>query len=197
MASSRLPTNRAECARIIDACLRDEPGAWEDLQRRYSPFVYSICLRVTQNRTWADDAFQATFVELWRNLSHLRMDYTLTGWIGKLAVSQATRALRLPAGRKPEPKPTPKELRLGDPQELFARLEHLQILREAMNAIPPACKKLLSSVFLAEESPGYKALSSQLRIAVGTIGAKRARCLAFLRRELEGLKPGFIEEFSG
>ena len=62
--------------------------------RRYAPYVAKIGLRILGRRDEIDDFVQDVFVQVHRHLGTLREPQALKGWLGKLAVHEATRRLR-------------------------------------------------------------------------------------------------------
>ena len=92
---SRVETLRAEDA----AALREDIDAQPALDtasafRRYAPYVAKIGIRVLGRRDEIDDFVQDVFVAVHRHLGSLREPAALKGWLGKLAVHEATRRLR-------------------------------------------------------------------------------------------------------
>jgi RNA polymerase sigma factor (sigma-70 family) len=70
--------------------------------------------------------------------------------------------------------------------ELHELLEQQQILRDAVNALPERCRKLITMLFYKEEAVSYADTARQLKMPLNSMGATRARCLAKLRELLEG-----------
>jgi RNA polymerase sigma-70 factor, ECF subfamily len=62
--------------------------------RRYAPYVAKIGMRILGRRDEIDDFVQDVFVSVHRHLDSLREPAALKGWLGKLAVHEATRRLR-------------------------------------------------------------------------------------------------------
>lgn len=62
--------------------------------RRYAPYVAKIGMRILGRRDEIDDFVQDVFVQVHRHLGTLREPQALKGWIGKLAVHEATRRLK-------------------------------------------------------------------------------------------------------
>jgi RNA polymerase sigma-70 factor (ECF subfamily) len=62
--------------------------------RRYAPYVAKIGMRILGRRDEIDDFVQDVFVQVHRHLGSLREPEALKGWLGKLAVHEATRRLK-------------------------------------------------------------------------------------------------------
>jgi RNA polymerase sigma factor (sigma-70 family) len=82
--------------------------------RRHGPMVLGVCRRLLGPTLDADDAFQATFVALTRQAASVRE--CLGGWLHRVAVRAARRALR-----RPPVAPLPSEV--VDPTDPFANTE--------------------------------------------------------------------------
>jgi RNA polymerase sigma factor (sigma-70 family) len=78
-----------------------------------------------------------------------------------------------------------------DPDPLpDATLETLQLhqrARQALARLGEPCRGLLQLLYMHDEPPSYQDIAQQLRMAVGSIGPTRARCLGRLRTLMEAL----------
>jgi RNA polymerase sigma factor (sigma-70 family) len=79
---------------------RDE-AAFEALVRRHSSLVWGVCRRVLGDAHDAEDAFQATFLILFRKAGSLGQPATVAGWLYTVACHVSLRA-RAVAGRRRE-----------------------------------------------------------------------------------------------
>src|SRR5439155_25340141 len=69
----------------------------------------------------------------------------------------------------------------------IAELAEAFAVREAMDAAREHCRQLLDRFFCRDES--YATIGSALDLPAGTIASRISRCLAGLRKFLEGKKP--------
>ena len=70
---------------------RDE-AAFEALIRRHGPMIMSVCSRIVHNHADAEDAFQATFLVLAKNLRALRKQASFASWLHGVARRVALKA---------------------------------------------------------------------------------------------------------
>jgi RNA polymerase sigma-70 factor (ECF subfamily) len=83
-ATHVLPPSAAELA----------PERWDDLYRRYAPYVASIAMRLSGRDGELDDLVQDVFVEVLRGVGKLREPAAFKGWLAQITVRTATRRLR-------------------------------------------------------------------------------------------------------
>lgn len=62
--------------------------AFEELYQRHHRRVYSICLRMLQNASEAEDLTQDVFIQLYRKIGSFRGDSAFTTWLHRMTVNQ-------------------------------------------------------------------------------------------------------------
>ena len=78
----------------LQAPLEVDPRNFDDVFRRYSPYVARVALRLLGNDSEVDDLVQDVFLEAHRGLGSLREAGALGGWLARICVRRATRRLR-------------------------------------------------------------------------------------------------------
>src|SRR5580693_9818469 len=162
-----------------------DQGAWNELVERYSPLVWSICVRYQLSRPDIDDVGQSVWLLLVEQIGRLREPAALPGWLATTTNRECQRVLRADRLVMPEdPAWLPDdaaEVATVEAEVLAAELN--AALRAAVLDLPPRCQRLLS--MLASDPPhSYAEISAALGIPVGSIGPQRARCLERLRRAM-------------
>ena len=61
--------------------------SFEELYQRHHRRVYSICLRMLQNASEAEDLTQDVFIQLYRKIGSFRGDSKFTTWIYRIAIN--------------------------------------------------------------------------------------------------------------
>ena len=79
---------------LLTAFLAGDTAAFEALVRRHGPMVLRTCRTATRCEADADDAFQATFVLLYRKAATVRDQRSLAGWLFRVARRAAANARR-------------------------------------------------------------------------------------------------------
>jgi RNA polymerase sigma-70 factor (ECF subfamily) len=99
--SAALPlviTPVAEAVDVLDAgapdlelCRKAGAGslaAFEMIYQRYHRRTYSLCLRMTNSQTEAEDLTQEVFIQLFRKIGSFRGDSAFSTWLHRLTVNQ-------------------------------------------------------------------------------------------------------------
>jgi RNA polymerase sigma factor (sigma-70 family) len=173
-------------ADLVASCRRGDQEAWNELVSRFSRYVYAIVTRVygLQHHD-AEDIFQEVFARTYQRLDELRDDAAVRPWIATLTRRLCIDLLRS-AGRE---QPTEEPLDPGAEDSGFAELDEALAVHAALRTLPEHCEEILDRFFARDES--YKAIGEALDLPAGTIASRISRCLAKLRRQLEGRKPRF------
>ncbi|HUF03653.1 MAG TPA: RNA polymerase sigma factor [Aridibacter sp.] len=143
--------------------------AFEMLYQKYHRRAYSLCLRMTNNVTEAEDLTQEAFIQLFRKAGSFRGDSAFTTWFHRLVVNQVLMHFR---------KRSVKNEKTTEDGEMPERLipqsktkANLPILNridinKAIAALPPGYK----SVFILHDVEGFEhsEVARILGISVGT-----------------------------
>ena len=173
---------------VTDLVIRAKNGdnqAWDALVERYAPLVWSICRRYRLGSADAEDVNQSVWLTLVDQLAALREPAALPGWLATTTQRECGRVLR--AARRPQTAWYVLDAEdIADEQAATAEEELLQAerhaaLREAFTYLPPTCQQLIGMLIQDPPVP-YAQISTDLGIAVGSIGPTRRRCLNKLRR---------------
>jgi len=92
--------HRADRQLVEDFLAERNEAVFEVLVHRHGPMVYRVCWRVLQQAEDAEDAFQATFLVLARNLAAVRDRNSLASWLHGVARRVALKAQTLGATRR-------------------------------------------------------------------------------------------------
>ncbi len=188
------PDNSSD-ERLIARCLQGDQEAWSALIDKYKNLIYSIPVKLGMHQD-AADIFQSVCVDLLSELPRLREHRALPKWLMQTCYHTCLRYQRA-AGRLVEleaegadgeavlPASSADDL----PEHMLVQLEQEQILRDAICELPEKCERMVRLLFFEIPPRPYEEVADELGMATGSIGAIRARCLAYLRKYLE--KRGF------
>ncbi|TMR94512.1 RNA polymerase sigma factor [Nonomuraea basaltis] len=168
---------------LVVKARKGEQDAWDEIVERYSPLLWSICLRYRLDRSDALDVAQTVWLRLVEHLAGLREPAALPGWIAMTAQRECLRVYR--SARRRQDVEQVLDVELKDESavvhEEVERAERRLALRRALAELPEHCRTLLG-LFLRETPLSYAQISEKLGMPIGGIGPQRARCLARLRR---------------
>ena len=179
--------------RLVRECRNGNEEAWAALLDKYKNLIFSIPIKRGLPRDEAADVFQRVCVLLLAELPHLREPKALPMWLIRVTSRECARWRRHehPASSRETVDADTAALADEKPlaDELLGRLKDEQILREAVQTLPPRCRELIGMLFFETPARPYQEIAGRLGLATGSIGFIRGRCLTRLRRELE--KKGF------
>jgi len=175
--------------RLVKECLRGNEEAWSLLIDKYKALIYSIPVKYGLPPHEAADVFQATCAELLVRLADLREPRALPKWLMQVAHHECYRSNRLQQrmvsrdgeANLPEPETPPIA------ESVMQQTQEEQMLREAMNALSPQCRRLVELLFFETPARPYADVAKELGLAVGSIGFTRQKCIDRLRRQLDAL----------
>jgi RNA polymerase sigma factor (sigma-70 family) len=179
--------------RLVRACLEGDEAAWAALLEKYRRLIYSIPVKYGLSRDEATDVFQEVCLELLSELPRLRNPRALPKWLMQVTSHKCLRLKRRHerAGRIDISDDRLTQVADSEPasDQLLLEVEREQALRDAVAALPPRCRDLIRMLFLEASPRPYLEIAGVLKLASGSIGFIRGRCLQRLRTLLQ--KNGF------
>lgn len=144
-------------------------SAFELLYERYHRRTYSLCLRMTNSQTEAEDLTQEVFIQLFRKIGSFRGDSAFSTWLHRLTVNQVLMYFRRrsvknektsESGEMPEQTVSGTE----NPRKMPV-LDRIAI-KNAIVQLPPGYR----NVFVLHDVEGYEheEVARKLGISVGT-----------------------------
>ncbi len=188
-AARKSPLARTD-ERLVKECLSGNEEAWSLLIDKYKALIYSIPVKYRLPPHEAADVFQATCVELLHRLPDLREPKALPKWLMQVAHHQCYRwkqqQQRLVSSDDDESGlPVPETPAIAE--SLVQQTQQEQLLREAMAALSPQCRRLVELLFFETPARPYAEVAAELGLAVGSIGFTRQKCMERLRKHLSEL----------
>lgn len=186
---SKKPAAALNDKRLIKECISGNAEAWSQLIEKYKVLIYSIPVKYGLSHQEAADVFQSTCMELLLRLPELREPRALPKWLMQVAHHECYRVkrfnLRTLSRDGDADLPEPQIPAIAD--SLVQQTQEEQILREAMAALTPQCRRLVELLFYETPTRPYTEVAAELGLAVGSIGFTRQKCLERLRARLEKL----------
>src|SRR5436305_6230368 len=100
VAVTETETPRTSDYELTQKAADGDMKAFEQLYQRHNRRVYSLCLRMTQNVTEAEDLAQEVFIQLFRKIGSFRGESAFTTWLHRLTVNQVLMHFRKRAVRR-------------------------------------------------------------------------------------------------
>lgn len=144
-------------------------AAFEMLYQRYNRRTYSLCLRMTNCQTEAEDLTQEVFIQLFRKIGSFRGDSAFSTWLHRLTVNQVLMHFRRRSVKNEKTSndgEIPEQIVPGtENQARMPVLDRIALTR-AVEELPPGYK----SVFILHDVEGYEheEVARILGISVGT-----------------------------
>jgi RNA polymerase sigma-70 factor (ECF subfamily) len=171
---------------LVEAVLARRAGAFERLVREHQGLVAHIVFRVVRHADTVDELSQETFLRVHRRLHQFRHDSSLKAWIGRVAYTIALRHLEkqsasvqtIDDGERFE-----RESADEDIESALSEREAAAMVREAVNALPPLQRTIVSLYHLEELS--IPEIAEITALPAGTIKSHLFRTRRQLRETLE------------
>ncbi len=201
MLTMALPPGRADVKDIADASLRDllapiaegDQDALADFYDATVSRVYSIALRIVRHPEMAEEVVSDVYMQVWRDPT--RYDIARGRVLAWLLIITRSRALDLlrrqdEAFSHPEPHDLIAEPEDSgkNPQDLLSAIQSNAALGEALGALSPLQRQLISLAFFKGLS--HSEIVDHAGIPLGSVKTHIRRALIILRNVLDG-------EFSG
>jgi RNA polymerase sigma-70 factor (ECF subfamily) len=144
-------------------------SAFELLYERYHRRTYSLCLRMTNSQTEAEDLTQEVFIQLFRKIGSFRGDSAFSTWLHRLTVNQVLMYFRrrsVKNEKTSESGEMPEQTVSGTENPRKMPVLDRIALKNAVAQLPPGYR----SVFLLHDVEGYEheEVARLLGISVGT-----------------------------
>jgi RNA polymerase sigma-70 factor (ECF subfamily) len=144
-------------------------SCFELLYERHNRRVYSLCLRMTQNASEAEDLAQEVFIQLFRKIGSFRGESAFTTWLHRLTVNQVLMHFRKRGVRMEqttEDGETPVQVVVGTENPLQMPVVDRIALDKAISQLPPGYR----TVFILHDVEGHEheEIARMLGCSVGT-----------------------------
>ena len=140
---------------LAQVASKGDMAAFEEIYRRHHRRVYSICLRMLQNASEAEDLTQDVFIQLYRKIGSFRGDSAFTTWLHRMTVNQVLMHFRkrtVKFEKTTEEGETPEQIVSGTANPEKMRIVDKIALDNAIEQLPAGYK----NVFLLHDVEGFE-----------------------------------------
>ena len=150
-----LEVQTASDLELTQASAEGDMTAFEELYLRHNRRVYSLCLRMTQNQSEAEDLAQDVFVQLFRKVGSFRGESAFTTWLHRMTVNQVLmhfRKKKVRDERSSEDEETPDRAEPGTENPNAMPVVDRIALDNAIKQLPPGYR----TTFVLHDIEGYE-----------------------------------------
>ena len=177
---------------LVEQAKRGDQGAFEQLVLDNQNKVYTLALRLVNDRTAAEDLAQEAFVRAWQGLVSFQGGSSFSTWVYRLATNLCIDYLRRQRRReRVEPVVSLDDADSGwaepadrdsDPQLVLERSERGRALARGLAKLPDWQRQVL--VLRELSGLSYQEIGDALDIDLGTVKSRIARARLSLRKIL-------------
>ena len=184
------PTRARDLANVRDRALVEravggDGDAFNQLVALYQDYLFSLVVRVVNDRDSAADAVQEAFFSCYRNIHRFRGD-SFRSWLTRIALNAATDILRYRKRRPADPYPEweddgwqPPAGEDASPERETVRRSTASILKKAMAEITPDQR---AAILLYDvEGFDYQEIADMTHVSLGTVKSRIHRGRLALR----------------
>jgi RNA polymerase sigma-70 factor, ECF subfamily len=183
---SRSPVSETEWVGLVQSIASGNQQALHVLYERMYRLVFTLVVRITDNRETAEELTVDVFHDVWRRAAtYDAAGGSVVGWILNQARSRAIDRLRFdrrkkrvdPHGGEPQPVAA-----VGGPGETFDLKEQGHLLRHALAVLTADERQAIETAFFSELT--YSEVAERLNQPLGTIKTRVRSGLSKLRHAL-------------
>ena len=189
-AQEKINVKTAKDFELTQAAADGNMAAFEEIYNRHHRRVYSICLRMLQNATEAEDLTQDVFIQLHRKIGSFRGDSAFTTWLHRMTVNQVLMHFRkrnVKFEKTTEEGETPVQIVSGTANPLKMPVVDKIAIEHAIEQLPPGYR----NVFVLHDVEGYEheEVAQILGCSVGTSKSQLHKARIKLRKLLQKKAP--------
>ncbi len=186
----RLDVKAAKDFDLTQAAANGNMTAFEEVYNRHHRRVYSICLRMLQNATEAEDLTQDVFIQLHRKIGSFRGDSAFTTWLHRMTVNQVLMHFRkrnVKFEKTTEEGETPIQIVGGTENPMKMPVVDKIAIEHAIEQLPNGYR----NVFVLHDVEGYEheEVARILGCSVGTSKSQLHKARLKLRKLLQKKAP--------
>jgi RNA polymerase sigma-70 factor, ECF subfamily len=171
---------------LAQASAEGDMQAFEEIYQRHNRRVYSLCLRMTQNVSEAEDLAQEVFIQLFRKIGSFRGESAFTTWLHRMTVNQVLMHFRkrsVKLEQTTEEGETPVQIVRGTENPNKMPVVDRIALDKAIAQLPPGYR----TVFVLHDVEGHEheEVARILGCSVGTSKSQLHKARMKLRKLLK------------
>jgi RNA polymerase sigma-70 factor (ECF subfamily) len=168
---------------LIIQCKKQDARAQEELYKRYSGILFSICLRYSPNYSEAQDSLQDSFLTIFKKVDQYKGKGSFEGWIKRITVNTV-----LQKYRRKSVFSIAREDQIVDEIEVEVEDDGvpLDFLLKIIQELPDRYR-LVFTMYVMDDY-AHKEIAEMLGISDGTSKSNLARARIILKTKIEDYK---------
>ena len=168
-----------QTAIVRKACKGDgEAKTW--LYQQYSKAMFNICIRMTSNRSDAEDILQDAFIIAFRNLHQLKDALQFGGWLKRIVVNECIRFSKKTIYWNDWEEE--KTQQIADEATEWWKTVDFNIIHQEIKGLPDGCRQVFNLYVLEDYS--HKAIAESLGISESTSKSQYHRARQLLKERI-------------
>jgi RNA polymerase sigma-70 factor, ECF subfamily len=171
---------------LVESIAAGDEGALHALYERTHRIVFTLIVRITNNRETAEELTLDVFHDVWRRASAYDVaGGSVVGWIMNQARSRAIDRLRFDQRKKRVNQHADSQFPMvaeSGPQEALDLREQAHLVRHALTVLKPEERQVIETAFFSELT--YYEVAARLKQPLGTVKTRIRSGLGKLRQAL-------------
>jgi RNA polymerase sigma-70 factor, ECF subfamily len=183
---AKTPVSEKDWVGLVQSIAAGDQRALQALYERTHRLVFTLIVRIANNRETAEELTLDVFHDVWRRAStYDAAGGSVVGWIMNQARSRAIDRLRFDQRKKrvnqhgDDPRPAAVA---SDPLAAFDLREQGRLLRDALTVLTPHERQVIETAFFSELT--YTEVAARLNQPLGTVKTRVRSALVKLRQAL-------------
>ena len=167
---------------LLTSLVQGDRAAFDDIYRQYFHSVYCNAIKITRDKTAAEDVVQEVFITLWEKRDTISLEKSIGGWLFVSCYNKSVNLLR----KKLRESAACKELVTPDMDSMSDEEQfglQWQLLENAMAQLSPQKRKVFELCKLQGKT--YEETASALHISKYTVKEYLSASVSFLREYVQ------------
>jgi RNA polymerase sigma-70 factor (ECF subfamily) len=192
VSKANVGVSEKDWVRLVQSIAAGDQLALHSLYEQTHRIVFTLIVRITNNRETAEEVTLDVFHDVWRRAStYDPADGPVVGWIMNQARCRAIDRLRFEHRKKrfsPYVDTPLTTTAANDPQQACQLEEQSRLLRNALEVLTPEERRVIETAFFSELT--YHEVAAKLNQPLGTVKTRIRSGLGKLRQALAGTLKG-------
>ncbi len=186
VSKAEVRVSEKDWVRLVQSIAAGDQLALHSLYEQTHRIVFTLIVRITNNRETAEELTVDVFYDVWRRASaYDPAGGSVVGWVMNQARSRAIDRLRFENRKKRVSNYLEKPLittAANDPHQAWHLKEQSQLLQSALEVLTPEERQVIESAFFSELT--YQEVAAKLNQPLGTVKTRIRSGLSKLRQKL-------------